>query len=70
MAKKLAPAVGKRNILITTNLFPLEIENLTVFRYDVQLFTIKKSGEKRDICRGERDEFIFAFYILIFLFKN
>ncbi|VDN59873.1 unnamed protein product [Dracunculus medinensis] len=57
MAKKLAPAVGKRNILITTNLFPLEIENLTVFRYDVQLFTIKKSGEKRDICRGERDDY-------------
>lgn len=45
MAMKLAPLVGKRNILVTTNLFTLEIEKLTVYRCDVELFATKKSSD-------------------------
>uniref|UniRef100_A0A0N5AXQ1 DUF1336 domain-containing protein n=1 Tax=Syphacia muris TaxID=451379 RepID=A0A0N5AXQ1_9BILA len=59
MAKKLPPAPQKVTVVVTTNIFPLDVENRIVYRYDVHMFSNRRHTSKkrfRDLCKGDRDE--------------
>ncbi|VDM97120.1 unnamed protein product [Thelazia callipaeda] len=73
MAPKLPPAVQREKVFVKTNVFPLEIESRVVYRYDVRMYAsrVDTSQERtRDLCRGDRDEYVSAFKFIRFHLKS
>lgn len=61
LAPKLPPAQQRETVLVTTNVFPLEVENRVVYRYDVRMMASRRDTSKervRDLCKGDRDELV------------
>ncbi|VDM49378.1 unnamed protein product [Toxocara canis] len=59
LAPKLPPAKQRETVLVTTNVFPLEVENRVVYRYDVRMVASRRDTSKervRDLCKGDRDD--------------
>nr|AEF32756.1 CSR-1 [Ascaris suum] len=59
LAPKLPPAQQRETVLVTTNVFPLEVENRVVYRYDVRMMASRRDTSKervRDLCKGDRDD--------------
>ncbi|MFH4984726.1 hypothetical protein AB6A40_011435 [Gnathostoma spinigerum] len=58
MAPKLQPAVEQERILVTTNIFPLEVEDRVVYRYDVTVSGVVPPGtrdsSKKDLVSASR----------------
>ncbi|EJW86067.1 piwi domain-containing protein, partial [Wuchereria bancrofti] len=59
MAPKLSPAHQRETVIVKTNIYPLEVGNQTVYRYDVRMYASRADTSKEritDLCRGERDD--------------
>lgn len=67
LAPKLPPAQQRETVLVTTNVFPLEVENRVVYRYDVRMMASRRDTSKervRDLCKGDRDELVLLYKIM------
>ncbi|VDN45714.1 unnamed protein product [Gongylonema pulchrum] len=61
MAPKLPPAEQRETVFVKTNIYPLEVENRIVYRYDVRIYVSRAGTSKErpvDLCKGERDEYV------------
>ncbi|KAL3985659.1 Piwi domain family protein [Acanthocheilonema viteae] len=59
MAPKLPPAHQRETVIIKTNVYPLEVVNRIVYRYDVRMYASRADTSKertRDLCKGDRDD--------------
>ncbi|KAK6108755.1 Piwi domain family protein [Brugia pahangi] len=59
MAPKLPPARQRETVIVKTNIYPLEVGNQIVYRYDVRMYASRADTSKErttDLCRGERDD--------------
>ncbi|VDN31426.1 unnamed protein product [Gongylonema pulchrum] len=59
MAPKLPPAEQRETVFVKTNIYPLEVENRIVYRYDVRIYVSRAGTSKErpvDLCKGERDD--------------
>ncbi|VDK76322.1 unnamed protein product [Litomosoides sigmodontis] len=59
MAPKLPPACQRETVIVKTNIYPLEIGNRIVYRYDVRMYASRTDTSKEwttDLCRGEGDD--------------
>lgn len=54
MAPKLPPAKVQQSVTVTTNIFPLVVEDRLVYRYDVRVEAepLATGGRIIDLCRG------------------
>lgn len=60
MAPKLPPALQRETVIVKTNIYPLEVGNRIVYRYDVKMYGSRVDTSKEqitDLCKGDRDEY-------------
>ncbi|VDO45824.1 unnamed protein product [Onchocerca flexuosa] len=61
MAPKLPPARQRETVRVKTNIYPLEVGNRIVYRYDVRIYASRADTSKEritDLCRGDNDEYL------------
>ncbi|CAG9533854.1 unnamed protein product [Cercopithifilaria johnstoni] len=59
MTPKLPPACQRETVIVRTNIYPLEVGNRTVYRYDVRMYANRADTSKEqttDLCKGDRDD--------------
>ncbi|OZC07590.1 hypothetical protein X798_05385 [Onchocerca flexuosa] len=59
MAPKLPPARQRETVRVKTSIYPLEVGNRIVYRYDVRIYASRADTSKEritDLCRGDNDD--------------